>query len=99
MPLRSAGRRRHAEELPEVRPRERVVFDDLAIGETVEGETLGCDFLPTGTGDLAGEAGDHHIPVATRSWMVKRMPETAAAIAPRIPLKPARSAPPIAVFT
>jgi hypothetical protein len=31
--------------------------------------------------------------------MVKRMPETAAAIAPRIPLKPARSAPPIAVFT
>jgi hypothetical protein len=63
--------------LPEIGPRERVVFDDLAIGETVVGETLGREFLRTRAGNLECEASDYVIAVGPCCWV---MPTTALGV-------------------
>ncbi len=55
----------------EIRPRERVVHGDPAIGETVVGETLGRQLLPAGPRDLEVEADDHLIALGHKLKVVE----------------------------
>jgi hypothetical protein len=70
-----------------IRRLDRVVFHDLAIGETVVRQASNIDLLPSGEGDLRGIASDHRIPSATRFTMLKRIEEMTAPIAGNIALK------------